>query len=137
MNFGCILFRAGYALHFHQGSLRKGFHGNGAAGRERGGEKLGIHLVHGAEIGHIGQKDGGFHDVAQRQAARLENGLGVGDALAGLLLDAALRECAGGGVDGQLAGNEDESGTGIDSLAVRADGRRGLLCLNGFHRTII
>ena len=62
-----------------------------------------------------------------REAGGFKDGSGVGEALTGLLLHTAFREGARCGVDGKLAGNKNEPGTATDSLAIRSDGRRGLV----------
>ncbi len=97
------------ALDLHQGALREGLDGDGAAGREGSGEELGVDFVHGGEVGHVGQEDGGLDHVLEAQAGRFENGARIGEALPGLDLDAAFGEGAGGRVDGQLPGNENDA----------------------------
>ena len=88
------------ALNLHQGAFRERLDRDGAAGREGGGEELGVDFVHGGEIGHVGQEDGGLDDVLEAQAGLFEDGPRIGEALPGLDLDATFREGAGGRVDG-------------------------------------
>ena len=58
----------------------------------------------------------------------------VGERLACLLLDAALGELSRGGVDGQLAGCDDDV-TEYDGLTVGADGGRRFVCADRFHKS--
>ena len=103
-------------------------HGHGAAGGEGGGERFGVNGVHGGEVTHVGKVDGGLHYVVHSEAGGFEDGLRVGETLAGLLGD-PFGDFAGRGVDGNLAGGEHE-GSAVDSLAVGADGAGGVLCGN-------
>ncbi len=121
------------ALDLHQGAFRERLDGDGAAGREGGGEELGVHLVHGGEVGHVGQENRGLHHVGKAQSRRFEDGAGVGEALPGLDLHVTFREGAGGRVDGQLPGNENEADAGVDGLAVRPDGGRGFFSVDCVH----
>ena len=65
-------------------------------------------------------------------ACGLENGLEVGDGLLGLRLNAALGEAAGGRVDGELTGREDQRAV-RNGLRIRADGGRGVIGVNDLH----
>ena len=110
----------------NEGALRQVLNSEGAAGGVGCGKELGIDLVHGTEVGDLAQEDGGLNDVAQVQTLTLEDGAGIEQALIGLFLDASLGEGASGGVDGQLARDENEV-AGADSLAVRSNGSRCLI----------
>ena len=110
----------GDALNLYECAFGEGLHGHGTAGREGTRKEGGVHLVHGGEISHIGQENRGFDHVGKREARFLQDGLCVEDGLAGLLLDAAVRECARRGVDGKLSGKENQAGATADGLAVRA-----------------
>ena len=83
----------GDALNLYECSFGEGLDGHGTAGREGTRKEGGVHLVHGGEISHIGQENRGFDHVGKREARFLQDGLCVEDGLAGLLLDAAVREC--------------------------------------------
>ena len=120
----------GDALDFDEGAFGKGFDGDCAAGGVGSGEELGVHFVHCGEIAHIGQEHRGLDDISEPEPGGLQNGLGVGQALMRLFPDAARSKGARGGVDGNLAGDEDEARSGVDGLAVRSDGSRRLICLN-------
>ena len=123
----------GDALDFNEGASREGLDGEGAAGRERSGEELGVDLVHGGEIAHVGKEYRRLDDARKAEAGRFEDGPRVEQGLAGLLLDAALREGTRGGIDGELTGNENEAVAAVDSLAVRADGGRCFFSVDRFH----
>ena len=110
----------------NEGALGQVLDGEGAASGVGCGEELGIDLVHGTEVGDLAQEDGSLNDVAQVEALALEDGAGIEQALIGLFLDASLRESAGGGVDGQLARDENEVAS-ADGLAVRSNGSRCLI----------
>ena len=66
-----------------------------------------------------------------RVPAELVNGRAV--SRNGEDVDAAFRKGTRGGVYGKLAGEEIQSGAAVNSLAVRANGRRGFFCADGFH----
>jgi hypothetical protein len=57
----------------------------------------------------------------------------IQDGLAGLLLDATLRESARSWINGKLTGKENKTGAAVNSLAVRANGGRSFLRANWFH----
>ena len=101
--------------------LGKGFHGDCGACGERLAEELGIHLVHGSEIIHVGQIHRGLDHVAEVESRLLEYGLGIEDALPGLFFYSALWKLSRCRIDGQLARGKDKS-TGANGLAVGANG---------------
>lgn len=68
-----------------------------------GGEVFGVDLIHGGEVAHGFEEDGGFDDVGQVEACLREDGLYVFEDADGLLGDAARDQLAGGGVEGYLA----------------------------------
>lgn len=82
-------------------------------------EVLGIHLVHGSEVRHVGEEDGGLNHIVERSAGLGEDGLDVLDRLAGLGLDVG-GHLAVGGVDGKLTGYKDQV-AGLYGLAIGAD----------------
>ena len=86
------------------------------------GEESRVHLVHRAEVVHVAQEHGGLDNGIHAQAGGLQDRLDIGQGLLRLLLD-ALGERAGRGIDGQLAGSDDQCAQ-IDGLAVGADGCR-------------
>ena len=93
-----------------------------------------VDLVHRAEIPQILHEHRCLDNAVQRQACLAQHGLQVLQGLMGLGLH-TLRQCAGRGVKAQLAAAID-GGTGIDSLRIRAEGGRGVLCCNSFHNLI-
>ena len=96
------------------------------SGREAAGEVLGIDLVHGGKVVDVSQEHSGLDDVVAGQVGLSQNGLDVLQGLFGLSLNAALHQVAGGGINGQLAGQEDQAAD-ADSLRVGADGGGGIL----------
>lgn len=121
---GCpqrLLLSLGDQLDLHARVLRQRLHGEGGAGGEGSLEELSIHLVHLGKVGHVGHENRRLDYVGHRQALGGKDSLGVVEALAGELLDAALSEVARGGVDGELTTDEHYV-AGTNGLAVRADG---------------
>ena len=104
----------GDALDFDEGVFGEGFDGHGAAGGEGFGKVLGVDFVHRGEVAHVGEEDGGLHDVGEAEAGGFEDGGGIFDGLFRLLLDAAFGEGAGGGIDGELTRDEDETVAAVD-----------------------
>ena len=115
---------------FDQGLLGQFLHCKGGTGGAVTLEILAIHGIHLAKVAHVGEIAGGFHHIVEGAARLVEDGFEVFHALFGLCAD-AFRHFARGGVDGQLARNEDES-VGFNSLAVRPDGSRSLCCCDSF-----
>ncbi len=129
-----MLLGGGDALDLDEGSFREGLDGEGAAGRERGLEELGIDSVHRYEIVHIGEKHGGLQDFVEVGTGLFKDRLEVGQGLTCLGFHSPFRERAGGRVDRELAGNENET-VMLDGLAVRADGRWGFFCAYLSHKS--
>ena len=103
-----------------------------AARRIVTGKERGVNAVHGSEVVHVAQENGGFDDVFHGCAGSLEDGLAVFERLAGLLLDRG-GESTGGHVNGKLAGRDDQAAR-PDALRIRADRRGGLFgCDNVFQ----
>lgn len=127
------LLRGGDALDLDEGSFREGLDGEGAAGRERGFEELGIDSVHRGEIIHVSEEYGGLQDFVEVGASLFKDRLEIGQGLTGLGLHSPFRERTGGRIDRKLAGNEDET-VMLDGLAVRADGGRSLFCAYLSHK---
>ena len=67
-------------------------------------EEGGVGLVHGGEVGDVGQVHIHLHDVFHRVVDRLDDGLHIGEALGGLLGDGAVDELAGQ-IERQLGGD--------------------------------
>ena len=86
---------SGDDLDLDQTASRKGGNLEGAARGERGLELRGVDLVHGGEVGDVGQVDRGLDDIGKGGAGSGQQGLDVGEGLLGLGLDAL----------GQLAGS--------------------------------
>ena len=127
-----ILLR-GDDLDLYQSVLGQTGNFHSAAGRILAfGEEGGIHFVHGAEVVHVAEEHGGLENMVHGDAGLFQNGLHVGQGLAGLGLD-ALGERAGGGIDGQLAGSNDQA-VELRRLGVGADGGGGFRCADdGFN----
>ena len=105
---------------------------DGGAGRRLAREVLGVDRVHRGELVHVLEEHRRLHDAREAGSARLEHGGEVGEGAPGLRLD-PLRERAGGGIDRQLSGGEDQP-AGPDSLGVGPDRRGGLLGADGVLR---
>ena len=86
-----------------------------------GAKVFGVEGVHGGEVGHVFEEDGGFDDVGEVEAGGGEDGLEVFEDAGGLGCDAAGDQRAGGGVEGDLAGGV-EGVADADGLGVGADG---------------
>ena len=83
-----------------------------------------IHGVDRPKQIHAGQKDAGFDNTLKAQALALENRLQIEHDPMGLFLYAGLHEFAGGGVQGDLAG--DKQGIPVpNGLGIRPDGFGG------------
>lgn len=119
---------SGNDLDLDQTASRKGGNLEGAARGERGLELGGVDLVHGGEVGDVGQVDRGLDDIGKGSAGSGQQGLNVGEGLLGLGLD-ALGHLAGRGIDAQLAGQEHHV-AGLDTGGIRAD---GCGCVIGRH----
>ena len=110
-------------LDLAQDVLGQGLDGAAAPGR-LAGEVLGVDLVEGGEVGHVGDEAGGLDDLGQVGAGGGQDGGHIAAALLGLGGD-ALGDIAGGRIHGDLAGAENE-GTCDHALGVGADGGRGV-----------
>ena len=110
----------GYGLDLDLGALGQVLDGEGGAGRAVAGEKGGVDLVHRAEVRDVREQHGGLDDVLEAETGLGEDGADVLEALLCLALDILGGEGAGGGVDGQLAGDEGELAGGGDALGVGA-----------------
>lgn len=100
------------------------------------GEEGGVDLVHRGEVVHIVQENGRFENVIHVRSGSSEDGAHVLERLLGLRAD-ALGERAGGRVDGELTGGDDEAAR-LDSLRIRADRSRSAVRVNDlFHVMIV
>ena len=79
---------SGDDLDLDQTASRKGGNLESAARGERGLELGGVDLVHGGEVGDVGQVDRGLDDIGKGGAGSGQQGLDVGEGLLGLGLDA-------------------------------------------------
>ena len=104
---------------------RQGNHLDGRAGRRGGREKLAVGAVDGLEVGEIGEEDGSLGDPRQLPTGGPGDGLDVAQHLPGPVGDRGFDQLAGGRIDRQLAGDEDQTATG-DGLGIRADGGGGM-----------
>lgn len=111
-------------LDFYEGVLGERGHGYGGAGGGDdafGGQVFGVDLVHDGEVGHALEEDGGFDYVGEVEAGFVKDSANVLEDADGLLGDASGDELAGGGVEGNLSG-EEEHASDANGLRVRADG---------------
>lgn len=114
-----VVLAGGDNFDFYQHAFGKLAHGYGRTGGVGRGEHAGIHFVHRAEVGHVGQEHGGLHHVVDCEAGSFENGAHIGERLLCLGFD-AFGNLAGGRIDGYLAGSIYERAC-VDGLAVGAD----------------
>ena len=119
---------SGDDLDLDQTAGRKGGNLESAARGERSLELGSVDLVHGSEVGDVGQVDRGLDDIGKGGAGSGQQSLDVSKGLLGLGLD-ALGHLAGCGVDAQLAGQEHHV-AGLDAGGIRAD---GCGCVIGRH----
>jgi 3-hydroxybutyryl-CoA dehydrogenase len=89
-------------------------------GREVALEIFAVDLVHLAKLVHIGEEDGGLDHVAEGHAGFLENIFQVLHHLVGLFLDVAVLQVAGGGINADLSGDEEQAGC-FHPLVIRSD----------------
>ena len=116
----------GDGFNLYQGVLGQGGYLERSTGGAIGRKVLCIHFVHGTKVGNIAQQNSGFDYITQAQTAGFQYCLDILQRLFGLHLDGVAGKSAGGGVNGQLAGNKG-NGTGAgDGLAVRANGAGAL-----------
>src|SRR5581483_186337 len=133
-----VLFHRPHGRHLdlHLRPHRQRRDGDGGAGGIGLGDVGLVDLVDGGEVAHAGEEDGGLDDVREREARGTEDCLQVLERLAGLRGDVAGDQLAGGGIERDLAGDEDEVAA-FDRRGIGADGlglRRG----DGFlgHRSL-
>ena len=81
-----------YAFDLHKGILGEGLHCEGAAGRERLSEKFGVDSVHGYEIAHVSEQDGGLEDFVHSCPRLFEDRFDIHQRLPGLSLHSPFRE---------------------------------------------
>ncbi len=112
----------GNHFHFDPGTHRKGCHGECRPGRVGLGHVGLVDLVDGREVRHVREKDGGLHDMGERQARRGENALQVFHGLARLRRHVARHQLAGRGVERDLARDEQQ----VPVLDRRRIGANGL-----------
>ena len=89
-------------LNLYEGALWQLLYSYGRTGWIWLAEELGINLVHGCEIVHAVQINGSLNYMRKVCSGCLQDVLGVGEALASLLLDAAFYEIACCRVDRNL-----------------------------------
>jgi hypothetical protein len=113
--------KGGHDLDLDEGTEGEGGDLNGGTSGFVVAESLGVEGIDFGEIGHVGEKDGGFDDGRESEALGGEEGGDVGEDLTGLAFDIGGVDFSGGGIDGDLAGAEEEAAV-LDSLGVGADG---------------
>lgn len=114
---------------FHAGATRQGGDLYGGSRGEIDGEIFGVNLIHPGEVGEVGQEDGAFDDVVEGELLVVEDGFDIFENAFGLGLDVAGNKIAGGGIEGDLAGAEEQVAH-ANGVAVRTDGRSGF---GGFY----
>ena len=97
----------GDALDLNARTFRERFHRHRGAGGEGGFEERGVDLVHGGEVFDVGQEDGGFHHMVERQTGFGQHVGEIGERAVGEFSDAAGHKLAGGGIDRQLSADVD------------------------------
>ena len=113
-----------------QDTLGQGLDSHAAAGG-LGDEVLGVDLVELSEIAHVSQEAGGLKDLLKAGAGGFQDGAHVLAALLSLGGN-ALRNIAGGGIHGDLAGGVDEA-VHDHTLGVGTDGAGGVGSSDHFH----
>ena len=107
--YGNLCLQRGGDLDFHQSVLgQTGDLNGGPGGIAPLGKERGIHLIHGAEVVHVAQEYRGLDHFVHAAPGGLQNRLHIGEGLPGLGLN-PLGERAGGGINGQLTGSDDQS----------------------------
>ncbi len=91
-------------------AAREGGGAERAAGGEVVVEALPVEVVELRPVGHVGEEDGGFDDVAERAAVAGEDRLDLVEDLVRLGFDAAGDDVERAGRDGDLAAEEEEAG---------------------------
>ena len=92
-----------------------------------------VNFIHGAEIPQILHKYCRLDDIVQRQTGLLQHSLQILERLVRLGLH-ALGQCAGGGVQAELAAAIDGV-TGVNSLGIGAQGGGCVRGSNTLHNT--
>ena len=110
---------------YHHVARQPRYFNRGTRGQSAGvaGKKRRVHRIHGREIVHVLEKDGGFDDLAQAAASSFEHGFEVLDGSLRLFLDAAGNNLPGDGIETTLASGEDKVADAY-TLRIRADGGR-------------
>jgi hypothetical protein len=86
-----------------------------------------VDFVHGGEIVHVLEEDAEANGAIERRAGGFNDGYEILKDALGLLSGVAIESFARGGIEGGLAGNEDET-VGFDGLGIRADGFGTFFC---------
>jgi len=129
-NFRIRTLDLGNDFDFDQQIARQTRYFNRGARRQNAGavrKKRRVHRIHGCEIVHVFQEDGGFDDLAQAAAPGFEHGFQVCNGSLRLFLDAAGNNLPGDGVEPTLASGEDKVADAY-TLRIRADGGRRTVC---------
>ncbi len=92
---------------------------DGGAGGKISGEILRVNFIHAREIREVGEENRALDHVGEGQFLIVEDGLHVLQDAVGLRLDVASDEVAGGGIEGNLAGAEEQVAD-ADGMVVRA-----------------
>ena len=124
----CLFY--GNGLNLTQAAFGDVLHSHAASGG-LGDEVLSVNGVERGKVCHIRQEAGGLDHFAHIGAGSFYDGPNILAALVGLGGD-ALGHLAGGRVNGNLSGGDDQV-TEFVALGVGADGARGVGGSNGFH----
>ncbi len=95
----------------------------GGAGWRGFRERFGVDCVHGGEVVHVFEEDGGFYDVAEIRAASRQDGFQIFQHLPGLRFN-PVRNRAGGWMERDLPGAIERIAD-LDGLRIGADRRGG------------
>ena len=116
-----LILLGGNCFNFNQSVLGQTGNLHSTACRGIGSEERGVDFVHSGEVVHILQENSGLNDISHTETCGGQNGFHIFQGLAGLLFNAALGKSTGGGINGELAGSDDQI-AGADALRVGADG---------------
>jgi hypothetical protein len=120
-----------YYLNLNPGIPWQTGDGNRSPRWRRFGKEPRVDLVHPGKLFHIRKKDGGFYDLIETAASRLEHCPQILQNLLGLFRNSSGNELTSLRIGRDLTRSEHES-TSLNRLRVRADGSRCILCLDSF-----
>lgn len=122
----CCALGEGDHVDFDAEVTRESGYLDGGAGRRVAGEIAGVDFVHGGKIIHVLEEDAEANGAVERGAGGFDDGFEILEDALGLLSSIAIESFAGGGIEGGLARDEDET-MGFDGLGIGADGFRTII----------